>query len=289
MKRPDIYFAADDAHAFLPWVIGVMACMATLLLCLGLTFSGWIVDRNASVSNSFTVNIPAATDDKDAKAVKMISALRTTSGVTGVERLSDDALKDMLSSWIGSGETTADLPLPAVLDVATDGITAIDYKKLQGQLSSIAPGTEVDAHERWVESFAHFSLATRWILTTLAAVIIGSLALMVAFTSRASLKLHARTVSLLHSIGAEDNYITRQFQREAFLLSMRGTVPGALAAGLGYWAAGRYATGLQSTLLPSLSMSNAHWTLLVLMPLCCAIVACLAARFAIVRQLQHVL
>ena len=43
------------------------------------------------------------------------------------------------------------------------------------------------------------------------------------YVSRAALKLHSRTVSLLHSIGAEDHYITWQFQQEAFLLVLKGT------------------------------------------------------------------
>ena len=62
-SRTDIPFSGDDAHAFLPWVIGIMACLAALLLCLGLSFGGWIIENRGTYANSFTVDIPAAGDD----------------------------------------------------------------------------------------------------------------------------------------------------------------------------------------------------------------------------------
>lgn len=289
MFRSDIYFAADDAHAFLPWVIGIMACLATLLLCLGLTAGGWIVDRHAAYSNSFTVDIPAATDGLADKAAKVKAELEDIPGVTSVTQVSESRLKEMLRPWLGNGDAVENLPLPVVLDGATDGVSSLDYKAIQSRLTDIVSGVEVDAHERWIASFSDFTAAMQWLIATLAAVIVGGMSLMIAFTSRASLKLHSKTVHLLHSIGAEDGYITRQFQREALMLTLRGAVPGCVAAGIAYWAAGMYMAQLPSSILPLLTITPPHLGLLVVMPLLCGGVAWLAARISVIRQLQCVL
>jgi cell division transport system permease protein len=289
MARTDIPFSADDAHVFLPWIIGVMACMAAPLLCLGLTAGSWITDRHDTYTNLFTVNIPASVEDLSAKMSKIEAIVQKYPGVTGMAQVSESHLRDMLKPWLGSSDTMDGLPLPTVFDVTTDGVTPVDYKVLQIKLSAIAAGTEVDAHERWVASFANFSTMTQYTIAILATLIIGALALMIAFTSRTALKLHARTVQLLHSIGAEDGYIARQFQWEAFLLTLRGTAPGCLAAGIIYWAVGFYLASLQASMLPSLAMSGSHLLLLLLMPLACGGVAWAAARLSVIRQLQSVL
>jgi cell division transport system permease protein len=288
MKKSDIPFNSDDAHAFLPWVIGIMVSMATLLLCLQLTVGSWIIDRSDSYANSFTVNVPA-TEDADNKTDKIRAALEKLPGVVSVTQVSDASLREMLGPWLGNGDSVAQLPLPAVLDVTLKKNAHIDFTDVESKLGDIVAGTEIDAHERWIAAFANFSATVQWLITSLALLIIGGLALMIASTSRAALKLHARTVQLLHSIGAEDGYITRQFQREAFLMTLRGTVPGCILAGAAYWAVGRYSASLETSMLPSLGMSWSHLLLLLTMPLACGIVAWVAARISVLKQLQRVL
>ncbi|MDE3015386.1 MAG: hypothetical protein KGI29_00475 [Pseudomonadota bacterium] len=289
MPRSDIPFNADDAHAFLPWIIGIMACMATLLLCLGVTVGGWIIDHHNVYANSFTVTLPVANDDHPAKTSDVQKALQIIPGVSNVNRVSENRLREMLKPWIGNSDGTLDLPLPTVFDVTLRSAAAVNYDAVQKQIAAITPGAEVDGHERWIASFANFSAVAQSIVAGLAMVIICGLGLIIAFTCRAALKLHGRTVQLLHSIGAEDNYIMRQFQREAVKLALYGAAPGALAAGLVYWGAGIYVASLRASLLPALPMTMTHLALILLMPPCCGGVAWTAARLSVIRQLREVL
>lgn len=287
MAHSDIPFAKDDAHTFLPWIICVMTCMAALLLCLGLTAGNWITDRNDAYTNRFTVNIPATEDASLAKAEKIKNVLQRFPGVTRVDPVSESHLRDLLRPWLGDSNAVAGLPLPTVFEVTADKTKPVDYQALQTTLDAIAAGTEIDAHERWVVTFARFSTNTQYAISILAALIIGALGLMIAFTSRTAFRLHGRTIQLLHSIGAEDGYIARQFQREAFLLTLRGTAPGCLIAGITYWLTGWYLASLRASMLPSLAMHGSHVMLLLLMPLICGGVAWTAARFSVIRQLQR--
>lgn len=288
-SRTDIHFSGDDAHAFLPWVVGIMAWIATLMLCFGISVGGWISDRGGSYANNFTVNIPSTMDDLPARALKAIELLERVPGIRGVKQESEESLRGLLKPWLGSHEAVDALPLPIVIEVAVEENAEIDTDALQKNLSRIAPGTELDTHEQWMANFMQFSAAVRSIMGLLAGLVIAGLGLMIAFMCRASLKLHARTVNLLHSIGAEDTYIARQFQREACTITLLGTLPGCLMAGVFYWLTGVYVASLQSTLLPAFAMHLLHLLLVALMPLACTAVAWWAARISVLKQLQRVL
>lgn len=289
MFRPtDIPFSADDAHRFLPWLIGIMVGLAAFLLCVGISVNGWVIDRHGSYSGHFTVNLPAG-DNQLEHTAKVREALKKNPAVGKVTELDDAELKDMLKPWLGNSPMD-DLPLPVVLEATlADPEAYFDYSALQKTLSQLAPGVEVDAHERWVTAFSDFSTAIRFLTAMLAALIIGATGTAIVFTARAALKLHARTVHLLHSIGAEDDYIARQFQQETLKTALPGAVLGCLAAGLLYWLMGLYVSSLKLSMLPPLAMTLAHLALLLVLPLVCAAAAWLVVRRSIFTQLQRTL
>lgn len=290
--RTDIAFSSDDSHRFLPWLIGMMVALAALLLCFSVTINGWIVERNGNYTNNITVNIPVLDGEhspSDEAITKIINALQQSSGVEAVVRVEQKNLQKMLVPWLGETMANAELPLPIVLDVTLKDGTTVDIPKLQTALSQLAAGTEVDTHEAWVSAFISFSTAIRTVIAMFAILIIISIGLMIAFTSRASLHLHSKAVSLLHSIGAEDGYIARQFQQEACALTLRGASAGCVIAALGFWGMGQYMQSLGNSSIPSLDMSQMHFFLLAGVAIACGLVAWSTARFCVMKQLKQML
>jgi cell division transport system permease protein len=243
LTSSDIYFRADDSQRFLPWLIGIMAMLAALLLCLGITLSGWIISTGGQYSKSFTVNIPVYDRNGEQLVDQVKAVVEKNPSVTSVNRIADSELLKILEPWLGTGESAHNIPLPVVLDVSVRSgkdVAKIDFQALEHELTAIDAGIEIDAHERWVAAFSDFSAVAQTLLVILAGVLLAAMGITIAFTSRASLKLHGRTVQLLHSIGAEDNYVTRQFQREAGRLVLIGAATGTILAGLLYYGVGRY-------------------------------------------------
>jgi len=289
MRKSDIYFAADDAQKFLPWLIGIMVFLATLFLCLGVSVNSWIIDRSAIYSDSFTVNIPAATKNINEKLPDIIQSLKSIEGVESVNRVSDNELQEMLKPWLGENIAIADLPVPVILEVvlADNAIGRVDYNVVQQNLQAIAPGAEVDAHELWVAAFSSFSRAIQSMTFILAVLIMTGMGLMISFSSRAALKLHSRTVNLLHSIGAEDRYISRLFQMEALKLLMPAAFIGCVAAGLSYTFTGFYVASLNMSVIPPLVLTNWHYVLLIAVPFACTLLAWFVARVSVIQQLER--
>ena len=286
----DFNFRADDTQRFMPWLIGILCGIAALLLCAGITLNDWIIDTGSRYNRSFTVNIPASDDEPTQALAAIENTLKAHPAVAQVARLSQQQLLSMLEPWLGAEADASSLPLPVVYDVTLSEQgqqKAPDYAALQAELAGIIPGVEVDAHERWVSAFSDFSSMTQRLLFGLALLLITGMALMVAFTSRASLKLHARTVALLHSIGAEDRYIVRQFQNESAQLVLKGAAAGSLVAALLYLAAKFYLGSLPSSMIPPLAFDLAHIELLLALPLLCGLLGLLVSRWAVQRTLQQ--
>ncbi len=289
-KQPDISFAGDEAHTFLPWLVGIMAGLTAFLLCLGITVNHWVVNRESSYSNSFAVSIPAEFADQKETIARQREILEKTEGVAQVSEIPREKLQDMLKPWLGGHNASADLPLPVVFDVSlTTSAASVNVPQLQKRLAALAPGTEIDTQEHWAQAFTSFSDSIKYLSFLLATLLVGSMFMTVAFSSRASLKLHMRTVLLLHSIGAEDRYITNQFQQEAFRLVLPAAFAGCMAAGIGYWCVGTYMASLRISVMPAIVITQPHAALLLLMPLLCAFTAWVVARIAITTQLQNTL
>lgn len=290
--RTDIAFSSDDSHRFLPWLIGMMVSLAALLLCFVVTINGWVIEHHGSYTNNITVNIPVLDGERvpsDSTIDKVMNVLRQSPGVESVTKVEPEQLHKMLIPWLGESMANADLPLPTVLDVTLKSGTSVDVGKLQSALSQIAAGTEIDTHEAWVSAFISFSSAIRSTITIFAVLIVFSIGLMIAFTSRASLRLHSKAVDLLHSIGAEDRYIARQFQQEACATTMRGAAAGCIIAAITFWLMGKYMQSLGNSSIPSLDMSQTHFFLLLTVALACGLVAWSTAKFCVMKQLKQML
>lgn len=287
-RRPDINFATDDAHRFLPWLMAIMVGLAALFLCVGFSIDGWVVGQGERYSGSFTVNVPAGENQKE-RADKARTALSKISGIAGVTEMESARLKALVAPWMGN-TSLDELPLPIVLEVTlSNAASKVNYSALEKNLSLVSPGVEVDAQERWMESFSKFSSALQGVITILAVLVIIVMSMTMALYARASLKLHGRAVSLLHTIGAEDGYIARQFQNEAMRQVFPGALVGVLTAAVLYAALGAYIQSLEISLLPPLAMAWPHFWLVILMPVACALAAGFVTSISIRAQLQRVL
>jgi cell division transport system permease protein len=290
LKRADIPFSADDTQRFLPWLVALMVGLAVLWLSLAVTLGHWVGARNDTYNQNFTVNIPAEAMKSADSLANLEGTLRRTVGVKEVTRLSSAELRELLSPWLGAITDSDDLPLPAVYEVSlTKQAAAFDINALKSTLAAIIPTAQIDTQEAWASTFASFTGGLQWLTALLASIMIGAMVLIIIFSSRASLKLHSRTVQLLHSMGAEDSYIAGQFQQEVFVLSLRGALAGSFIALALYWLIGFYLGSLGSSLLPTLDLYNGHALLVVIMPVLCSGIAWFAARYCVMKQLEKVL
>lgn len=289
--KSEFTFARDDSHRFLPWHIGTMVALATLLLALVVSLGGWVGSHARDYNGNMSVILPGSLDKLDEKSKKVQSLLKEQDGVVSINMVAESELLDMLEPWIGDGDALTDTALPIVIDVmlAEKTDAAVIQKSIRPKLMDIAPTIELDNKNSWADLFARFVGMLQALALVLVLVILVAMILMIAFSARASLHSHRRTVNLLHTMGAEDSYIAKQFQNEHFKISLKGATCGALVATAGFLLFGWATSSLEAAILPSFSIHNGHIALVVAMPFVCALIALISTRMAVLSQLKRVL
>ena len=287
--KSDFTFTKDDAHRFLPWHIGIMVALATLLLSLVISLSGWVGTHQQDYSGAVSVIIPGSLDKLDEVTGRVKSTLSKDRAVQEVKQLSEGQLRHLLKPWIGDGDALFDMALPVVLEVTLKPEATMNEAEMKTALSAIDPTIELDTHNSWAEIFAAFIRILQWLAVMLVATIIGAMTLMITFSARASLHLHERTVSLLHGMGAEDGYIARQFQNAHFKIGLKAAAVGVVCAAAGFMLLGQAVMSIKTPVLPSFGLTAPHIALLLLMPLACALVVLVATRCSILAQLRKIL
>lgn len=287
--RPDLPFSRDDANRFLPWIIGVMVFLTVLMSAGGITLNDTVVKGKAVYENSITVQVPYQSEGMEQKVYKIADTLRQTPGVHDVRLLGTAAVKELLSPWVGTGEVVDLLPLPALIDATLtreDTAKRPDIPALQAALEAQVPGTIIDDNKTWVERFSSFTRSVQLIAFTLAALMVTTTAAMIVLIARTTLKLHYRAVELIHSMGARDDYIARQFQLNAGLLTLKGAFTGTVIAAFLFIIISLAGQELHSPVLPSFALTAPHFVMFFLVPVVTSAIAVVAARTAVMRYLK---
>ncbi|HEV2549846.1 MAG TPA: FtsX-like permease family protein [Stellaceae bacterium] len=292
-QRLDIPLNRDSSVRFLPWIIGLMVYLAGLALAGTLVLNGTLARWDRSLSGTLTVQLPPAEAGKgDDALAAVLQTLRDTPGVKNAEPLGAEATTRLLEPWLGNALSADELPLPRLIDLRIDTDAPPDLAALRARLAAAAPQAVLDDHRLWLDRLA--SLVVSVELTALAVVVlIGAAAVLtVVFTTRAGLAVHHGVIEVLHLIGARDNYIARQFERQALELGLRGGVMGlvltiATLALIGHAGDATALLGERVRLVPVLELRFWHWLFIALLPAAAAGIAMLTARFTVLRALAR--
>lgn len=217
-----------------PALGAVMATMS-FLACLAL---GAVLSVNRAADNwlsqaagAVTVQI---TDTENLTAADQLEAvervLNRTRGVSGHEVVPEEELIALLEPWLGTGNVTADLPIPVMIDVGLSADEKFNEKGLRIELLAVAPGAKLDTHGRWRQNLERGVQTLRLLAGFVLIMVTVATATVIIFATRAGLGTNRETVEVLHLIGARDRFISRQFERQFLTLAL-------LSCGLGYGAA----------------------------------------------------
>jgi cell division transport system permease protein len=286
-RQIDIPLERDAASRMLPWIIAIMVYLAALAIAGTITLSQVIRSWSVAGSGTLTIQVPfgESAAKTTALAKRAAAELRKTPGIRRVRLLSRDDVAALIRPWLGSVAQTAGLPLPALIDASVANDASVDLAALSKRLAGIAPGTTVEDHQKWLDKLVGFARSI-WLVTLLVvAMILLAAVVTVIFTTRTGLRIHYRVIEVLHLIGAHDRYISRQFERQAVLLSLKGAVVGVLLAILTVVALAHLAAQVDIIQTPRLVFSLWQWALFALVPIVAGLVALYTARLTVLRTL----
>ena len=289
LRRSDIYFGQDESGRFLPWLIAFMVYLAALSIAGLFILNGLTQQFGAGIANSMTIQIPVTgSPSRDsARRTEVLQKLQRTNGIMSSAHIPFERVAELLRPWLGVATGSDQLPLPQVIDVTVDRTTGIRADDLRRLFEDFRPPIVVDDHAEWLSDLVN-ALRSAEIVAILIVFLTGLATVgTVIFSTRAGLGLQKDTITVLHFIGAKDDYIARQFAMRAAWLGLKGGI-GGLAVAFTTLAALRFAIGnLDFGLLPNLNLTPSGWISLALILPCVAVIAHLTARSTVLSSLSE--
>lgn len=284
------------AGTALVFVIGIMTFLACLTLGAVSMVNTSAAKWQNDISREVTIQIRPFDDLEMEKAIKDASRIALTfNGVSKVTALNNVETARLLEPWLGAGLQLDELPVPKLLTVTLADGAKPDFAKMREQLEIQVPGSTLDDHRTWVDRLTTMALTMVAIGTTVFLLMMAATVTTVIFATRGAMAGNKDVVDVLHFVGADSKFISRQFQKHFLILGLKGAASGTLGAIilfiiLGLWSSSSLATpeGDQISALFgtfSLSWSGYFWMIIVL--LLVALLTAFTSSFTVQRQVNN--
>jgi len=262
-----------------PWIVGLMTFVSLVVGVAGLAVLGAVTDLSSSAAGRWSLQVTGTPAD----AARAEALLRSTPGVTSVDRVPDQELRKTLRAWLGPASEQLDLPLPVLADVKVTG----GGQSAASRLAREVPNARLTPYSSelapLLDTLRGLAVLVAGLLIVLAAALAGA----VTLAARATLDTNRSTLDVLHGIGATDEQLLSLVQRRIALDVLAGSAAGALAAAVVLIAALIPARGLLGGAAGAPALAAGGLALLALLPLLQAVLATLVARRALQQALAQ--
>ena len=285
--RTDLALARDDTARFLPWLMAFMVFLAALALAglFVLADAARAIDRG--IENTITIQLPAGENVRadEERIDGALALLRRMPGIERAEALERDKVMRLLEPWLGPAARSAEIPLPWVIDVTVDRRSGLSAETISAALQPYIPGVLVDDHAVWLQALVRALHSSEWIATIIVVLIGLASAATVVFATRAGMGLHRDTIEVMHFVGAQDDYIARQFALRATLLGVKGAVIGIALATPALLLLTLLIGRLGFGMLPEIRITTGAWIAIALLAPATAGIAMITARTTVLKSL----
>lgn len=283
--QPLLSAQSDNARSLII-VLSIMAFLATLALLFSLSADrlrkNWQGELGRSATVQIMVDSPELREAKIETALNTLKAALPKSSITPLSQAQSQAL---LKPWLGNISLPDDLPLPALISLELESGETVSPARLSAMLGEEGLIAEVDDHSRWSDQIGRSGRGLKAAALTLLALIFGAGIAVSGFATQAALSAQRDVIRVLVQVGAEDNFISKLFIRQAGMRGLKGGIIGVVLGAITaiFLSLRRSA---ETALLPDLGL---HWSdgiFLILLIIGFALICALAAGMTSYRLLR---
>jgi cell division transport system permease protein len=185
----------------------------------------------SAVAREITVQVrPRFQRDVEADVARAADLARRMPGVADAQAFSKAESERLLEPWLGAGLNFSDLPVPRIIVIKLADGARPDFASLRQALKDQVPGASLDDHAQWLSRLSTMANTIIGVGLGLVILVLAAAGLAVTFATRGAMAGNREVVEVLHFVGANDDFIAREFQRRFFRLGLRGSAIGAGAA-----------------------------------------------------------
>lgn len=275
-------------------IMSFLACMTIgAVSMIRSTASSW----QTQISREITLQIkPDETIDMEKALVQARDLALTFVGTRDGTILDKEATARLLEPWLGTGLDIDELPVPRLVVITIDEQNPPDFNAMRTELRKKIPQADLDDHRTWVDRLVSMARTTVVIGSGVLGLVFFAMVLTVIFATRGALAGNRHIVEVLHFVGAESSFVAEEFQKHFLMISLKGSLAGALFASLCFAAAGWWQT--RSIATPESDQATAlfgsftiDWTGYIgifLTMLVIAALTTLTARFTVMRTIDEI-
>lgn len=281
---------AGAAGAPLTAVIAVMSFLAVLAMASLLMVNRAASEWTSALRSEITVQVKGADEAEIAAGVSaVLRILEETDGVIEAKERGREETAALLEPWLGEGNAQAFLNIPAIIEVKAAPELRDNLDLLRNRLAAAAPGATLDDHARWHDRLSNAARSGQALAFGVFLLVMGAACAISIFAARAGLAANHEIVSVLHLVGATDDFIATEVQRRFFILGLRGAIIGLAAALLALGLAGvAIRTGVATdSFLPAFSLGGLMILWLAAAPIATCLVTALTARLTVLKTLSR--
>jgi cell division transport system permease protein len=276
-------------------VIAIMAFLASIAAGATEIVARTAAEWTSDLVREITVQVrPVAGREIESDVAKAAEVSRSTPGVTAVRVPTRSDIERLLEPWLGKGLDLVEIPLPRLVVLEVDRSRVPALAQLREDLATAVPGASLDDHRFWLERLSSMAETLAFVGVGVVALIFAAAALSVIFATRAAVAASRDIVEILHLVGADDNYIAREYQSRFLVLGAQGAAIGGVTALLFYVAAGsitaRYAGGASAdqieALFGSFGMGWRGYIVVCIVAASVALSTAVVSRITVHRQLK---
>lgn len=289
MRAEPLLPEAGAGGAPLTAVIAVISFLAVLAMAAVLIINQAASAWTSELRSEITIQVKGADAEEISNGVDAVMRiLDGTQGVLEATVKSPEENAALLEPWLGKGNAAAFLNIPAIIEVKAGPNLRANLDLLRNQLTAAAPNATLDDHAGWHDRLATAARSGQALALGVFLLVMGAACAISVFAARAGLAANHEIVSVLHLVGATDEFIAAEVQRRFFILGLRGALLGLLIA-LGALSLAGFAlhAGVGAgSFLPEFTLGGwlALWLLTV--PIATCFVTALTARLTVLNTLS---
>ncbi len=289
----DIPLHKSEDTKFLVFLISLMSFLAVIAFG-GVSALNNMTNRwSSGLENKVTIEISVETDDGhllsnttvQRETQKIAKGLKNNPVLKSLRILSGEEIQELISPWIGDGLQLTDIPLPGLIAIELKNTDEASLNTLQNELRELSEYANLETHKEWLADLIAFANTLRALSILIAFIISGATITAITAGIKTRLAIYKKEVELLHSIGASDSYIARQFQFHALLLAIKGSFVGTVLGLVTIFFISVLSNHSGSSMIPTIYLSFSSVTMLFLIPLIICVIASTSSRLAVLRKL----
>ncbi|MBR1373075.1 hypothetical protein IJ556_01320 [bacterium] len=279
----------DYSRTFLRVIVTVSVFLFAITLAGVLGINTMFENSKKQVVSNFTVQVLPLPDFEESRKdlLNVVSFLERYPDIKEVTVLSDTELHALLEPWLGHNVDIQLLPIPKLLDVKINNARHFDYKELAVRLSEVSPQASINDHNLWLARLLKFINSLKMLAVTVLIMVAVAIMAAIVYAVKTGLNVHREIISILHIMGATDEYIAMNYVKQISQMTMVAGIIGTILAVPAIMLVGNMAKGIEAGIFNSVTFSLESWLIIAVMPMVSTILTAFTAYMTVVKTLKR--